>query len=151
LILDQAGKTGGLTSYCHTVNVIAAPSGPAQPDPFTAAPSAVCAGQSNVTYTVPSVTDATAYHWHYTGSNVNYTAATTQPTNSLNFLANATNGTLRVWAVNGSGDSSTASRDTAIKINALPSVSISPASVAICAGENTTLTASGANTYTWSP
>ncbi len=145
------GMDGGSApeQYCHTVNVVAA--GPAQPGLYTAAPSAVCRGQQAVTYTVPAVSGADEYHWQYTGNNVNYTASTTQPSNSLNFLANATNGTLRVWAVDNNGDSSTSSRDTAITATPLPSVSISPATATICAGGSIQLTASGATTYSWSP
>ncbi len=38
-----------------------------------------------------------------------------------------------------------------VTVNSLPTVTVSPASPSICVGSNTTLTASGANTYTWSP
>ncbi len=43
------------------------------------------------------------------------------------------------------------SRDVAITVNPLPSTSVSATNLTICLGESTTLTASGANTYTWSP
>jgi hypothetical protein len=39
----------------------------------------------------------------------------------------------------------------AISINALPVISISPASPVVCLGSSVALTASGANTYIWSP
>ncbi len=45
--------------------------------------------------------------------------------------------------------SSTVSK--AITINAVPSTSVTPGSASICAGSSTTVTASGASTYSWSP
>jgi len=138
---------GGASVYCYTVNVVQPR--PAQPGPFTAAPSSVCRGQGSVTYRVPAVSGATAYHWYYTGSNVTYSSATSDTFNSLTFSGTATSGLLRVWAVKGS-DSSALSRDSAITVNALPSITISPATAAVCAGQSVTLTASGATTYSWS-
>ena len=38
-----------------------------------------------------------------------------------------------------------------VTINALPIITISPATAAVCIGKDTTLTASGAVSYTWSP
>ncbi len=139
---------GGAAIYCHTVNVV--PARPDQPGPYTAAPTPVCRGQQSVTYTVPAVTNAASYRWHYTGSNVSYTASTTQPTNSLSFQANASGGTLRVWSVSNSGDSSSIPRDTAIVVNVLPNVAITPATASVCAGGSVTLTGTGATTYSWS-
>src|ERR1035437_6781476 len=49
------------------------------------------------------------------------------------------------------GCESTTRTSAAATINTIPSVSVSPASTAICSGTNTTLTASGASTYVWSP
>ena len=49
------------------------------------------------------------------------------------------------------GCSQTQSGSATITVNALPAVAIAPASVSICNGSSTTLTASGATTYSWSP
>ncbi len=140
---------GGASMYCHTVTVVQ--SGPPVPGTYSAAPTPVCQGQQTVLYTVPTVSGATAYHWHYTGSGATYTSSTTTSSNVLSFSGSATAGTLRVWTVDNAGDSSFASRDTAIVVNIQPSVSINPATVTICAGQSATLTASGATTYSWSP
>ncbi len=136
-LLIDAGAKNGPQAYCHEIVISA--SGPAQPGLYTAAPSPLCAGQSNVTYTVPAVSGATAYRWHYTGGNVSYTASTTQPTNSLSFAANATGGALRVWAVDNNGDSSFLSRDTAITVNALPVVAAITGTASVCVGGTTNL------------
>ncbi len=150
LFVNQ-GDQSGPSAYCHTITVNTSTTGPARPDPYTAAPSPVCQGQQTVTYTVPSVTNAVAYHWHYTGSGATYTASTTAPSNVVSFNSSATGGALRVWAVDNNGDSSFSPRDTVITVNVLPNVSINPATVSICAGESVTLAASGATTYSWSP
>jgi hypothetical protein len=42
-------------------------------------------------------------------------------------------------------------RDVAITVDPLPSTAVSASTLTICLGESTTLTATGANTYTWSP
>ncbi len=154
LVVDMDGDVP-TQAYCHTVTVTASSSGPAIPDPFTAAPSPVCQGANNVTYTVPAVSGATAYRWHYTGSNVNYTASTSQPTNTLSFLSNAAAGTLRVWAVDNNGDSSVTSRDTAITVNLLPATpsNFTASQGTVCRGQNnvtyTVPNVSGV-TYNWS-
>jgi hypothetical protein len=38
-----------------------------------------------------------------------------------------------------------------VNVNALPAVAVTPASATVCAGGNTVLTASGADTYVWAP
>ncbi len=150
LILNQGGRNGGmLTSYCRTVNVSAVPSGPAQPGLYTAAPASVCREQNNVTYTVPAVNDAVSYRWNYTGTGASYTNLTTNPTNTISFDASATSGILQVWAVNSNNVQSQDPRDTSVTVHTLPVISISPGAPSICIGNNITLTASGAVTYSW--
>ncbi len=123
---------------------------PPQPGLFTAAKPNVCVGESNVTYTIPSVTGATSYDWEYSGTNTTLTANTTTPTNSISFAANATGGTLRVRAVNAGGSSPW--RDTIITVNALPTVSsTNTGNRSICSGDSLQLTASGSSgvSYQW--
>ncbi|HWY99177.1 MAG TPA: hypothetical protein VNY36_08835, partial [Bacteroidia bacterium] len=57
--------------------------------------------------------------------------------------------TYTVTGNNASGCSATASQT--ITVYPSPTVTVTPASPAICAGNTTTLTASGGTTYTWSP
>ncbi len=54
-----------------------------------------------------------------------------------------------VTGTNGSGCSATAT--TTVTVNALPVVSVSPNTPAICTGTPVSLTANGGTTYTWSP
>ena len=130
--------------FCHTITVTA---GPSQPGPYTAAPAKVCRGDAGVTYTVPVVSGATGYEWVYsggTGVTFSGTSSTVGPTNNLTFNASATSGTLRVRAVNAGGQSTY--RDTAIQVNVLPTVSVSPSTTqTICAGDSVTLTATASN------
>ncbi len=155
LHVDQ-GLNSGPSAYCHTVTVTAGTTGPAIPDRYTAAPSPVCQGTNNVTYTVPAAGGANGYRWYYTGSNVNYAATTTQPTNTLSFLPAATAGTLRVWAVAASGDSSVLPRDTAIVVSLLPATpgNFSTSTGTVCQGQSsvtyTVPAVSTATSYTWS-
>ncbi len=126
------------------------PPTPTQPGLFTTAKPSVCAGESNVIYSVPSVSGATSYDWEYNGTNATFTANTVNPTNSVSFATNATGGTLRVRAV-GSGGSSPW-RDTTITVNALPTVtSTNTGNLSICAGDSLLLTASGTSgvSYRW--
>ena len=56
-----------------------------------------------------------------------------------------------VTVTNGNGCSRT-SAATTVTVNPIPTISISPAAPsAFCSGNSVTLTASGANSYTWSP
>jgi hypothetical protein len=51
-----------------------------------------------------------------------------------------------------SGTCSATSNSSIVTVNALPTVTVSPANTGpVCSGTNLTLTASGASTYTWSP
>jgi len=56
--------------------------------------------------------------------------------------------TYSVVGTNGFGCTST--KTDSVKVNALPNITISGTTGTICIGENITLTANGANTYTWS-
>jgi N-acetylneuraminic acid mutarotase len=124
---------------------------PAQPGLYTTAKANVCVGESNVTYTVPSVAGATSYEWTYTGTGGATLAAatTTGPTNTVSFAGPAGSGKLSVRAANASGQS--AYRDTTVTVNALPTVSSSNTGArAICQGDSLQLTATATGvTYEW--
>jgi hypothetical protein len=58
------------------------------------------------------------------------------------------------YSVTGTGTNGCVSASAAVSSIVMfqtPTITVVPASTAICAGNTTTLTASGANTYTWSP
>jgi len=84
------------------------------------------------------------YNFYVNGASVQNSASNTYTTTSL-----ATNDTVKVLAsdVNGCVDTSNV---IFANIDPLPSVTVSPTTT-ICIGSSTPLSASGGNTYTWSP
>ncbi|MGE0635668.1 MAG: PKD domain-containing protein [Bacteroidia bacterium] len=104
---------------------------------YVTANSSVCAG-SSVTLTAVG---ATNYTW--------------SPATGLNTTTGATviatPATTTTYTVTGSGSCTTCTATTTVTVNPIPTVNVTPAAPAICSGQSTTLTASGATTYTWSP
>ncbi|HKC69506.1 MAG TPA: hypothetical protein VKG26_14820, partial [Bacteroidia bacterium] len=101
---------------------------------ITPASATVCAGNT-ISLTASG---ATTYTWN---TGVNTTSITPSPTVTTTYTVSGTNG---------SGCIGT--KTVTITVNPLPTLTISPSSTpAICIGSSTTLTASGASTYIWSP
>ncbi|MGQ3013779.1 MAG: T9SS type A sorting domain-containing protein [Flavobacteriales bacterium] len=100
----------------------------------SASQSSVCAGAA----TVLTAGGAVSYNWNpgaISGSNVTvYPTATT---------------TYTVTGTDANGCQSTAA--VTVNVQNTPSVSAATADAILCAGENTTLTASGATSYLWTP
>ncbi len=104
-----------------------------------AAPTAICFG----TNVVLSGNGAATYTWTPAGGGLSASGAT-------DTVSPATNTTYTVIGTDINGCRNTATR--LVTVNALPTVAISPATPApICNGQSTTLTASGASTYSWAP
>ncbi|MBL0048018.1 MAG: T9SS type A sorting domain-containing protein [Bacteroidetes bacterium] len=74
---------------------------PSQPASFTASTSSVCVGQTNVTYTVPSVAGVT-YTWSYSGTGASISG--TGNSISIDFSLSATSGDLTVTPSNACGN-----------------------------------------------
>lgn len=91
----------------------------------------ICAGTS----TILSAGGATTYTWN--------TGATTS-TISVNPASTT------VYTVTGSAGTCTGSATSTVSVNALPVLTVTAAPATICTGNTTTLTATGATTYTWS-
>lgn len=91
----------------------------------------VCAGQS----TTLTASGAINYSWN-TGSNSSSITAT--PSSNTNYT---------VTGVDAQGCIDT--ETLTVVLNALPTVSVSTSNAIICTGETSTLTATGANTYSW--
>lgn len=111
---------------CRTITV------PGVVTTVSASPTTVCAGVS----TTLTAAGATSYSWSNglgTGNPV-----TTSPATSTTYTVTGTNG------------GCTSSASAAITVSAGPPVLISYSVNPICAGSSTTLTASGATSYTWS-
>lgn len=92
--------TNGSCTSSSTV-VISFPYTPQQPSGFTSAPTSVCKGSTGIVYSVPAVSGATSYVWSYSGTGATIVGSGNSVT--VNFSATATNGTMRVSAVNGCG------------------------------------------------
>lgn len=121
----------------------------------TTTTSTYCGTASSVTITASgySTGSGSTYNWQSSPDGVSWTNISGAINPSTFVATNVTATTqyrLRVTCPSGTAEAF--SNVITITINPLPSISVLPASpVQICAGGNTTLTASGANTYSWSP
>ncbi|NTW32360.1 MAG: hypothetical protein HGB12_07010, partial [Bacteroidetes bacterium] len=71
---------------------------------FISGPVVACQGQSGITYSVPSVPNATAYLWTYTGSGFSIISGIGTNSISVKFLSSATSGVLTVYGINACGN-----------------------------------------------
>jgi len=120
--------------------------------------AAVCQGQTNVTYKVPAIPNATSYIWSYTGTGATFipSATTTVDSVKINFSANATLGILTVKGNNACGDG-VVSANYSITINPLPAAaSVITSAVgndSVCPGDQnriyTTNAITSATSYIW--
>ena len=106
----------------------------------------VCSGSTNIYFTtaVPGATYAWTMPsgWTIIGSSTGYAITAT---------ASGGSGNITVVASSFGGTCSSAPQSFAVTVNPLPTVAIIPYSITINKGTSTTLTASGASTYIWSP
>lgn len=93
--------------------------------------STICSGASAVL----SASGAVSYTWN---NNFPFQSLNVTPTSS---------GVYTVFAVDANNCSH--SRTVSISLNPLPNVTAAPSRTSICVGESATITASGANNYTW--
>ncbi len=122
------GETGGCTStQVITVNVTPTPTVTA-----LATSGTLCAGQS----TSITASGATNYTWMPGGSNANPLPVTP--------------GSTTIYTVTGDNSGCTSTQTVAVNVNPLPTIGLSAAPPSLCTGQTTVITASGANTYTWS-
>ncbi|MCZ8284251.1 MAG: PKD domain-containing protein, partial [Bacteroidia bacterium] len=110
---------------------------------FSTTSYSVCSG-SCISYTDLSTNTPNAWNWQFQGAAIS--SSTVQNPTGICYNTPGTY-TVSLTASNGSG-SSVATQT--ITVLASPVVSITPSSATICQGQSTSLTASGANTYTWS-
>ncbi len=109
---------------------------PAQPDNFIVSQPDVCKTETGVVYRINQVAGATSYEWTYTPSTgVTINGSDTSVT--IDFAANAANGTLSVVAKNAGGASP--SRDLIITVHDLPVVPAITGTPSVCVGGTTTL------------
>jgi len=97
----------------------------------TASPSAICVGAT----TTLSATGANAYNWINGPSNATFTVAPTTKT---------------TYTVTGTDNNNCSNTTTVnVKVNPLPTINATANPSVICAGDTTTLMASGASSYKW--
>ena len=121
---------GTVNSANLTINPL-----PAQLGAFTVSTASVCQGQNAVVYTVPPVAGATSYTWTYTtGTGASFSSTTNSV--SVNFLVNATSGSLNVVAVNACGQS--IAQSLAITVNSSPAQigAFTASTATVCQGQN---------------
>jgi PKD repeat protein len=111
---------------------------------FTASATTVCAG-TPVNFTDASSGSPTSWSWTFPSGTP--ASATTQNVTGVVWNTAGTY-TVTHTATNGSGTGTTTQ---VITVNALPSVTTTTTAGTICSGNSTTITASGATTYSWMP
>ncbi|MBI4929768.1 MAG: PKD domain-containing protein, partial [Bacteroidetes bacterium] len=127
-----AGTNGNNCTSTDAVTINVTP-GPAIPTITANGPTTFCAGGS-VDLTSSA---ATTYSW-------TPTSATTQS------ITVTSSGSYVVTVTDAIGCSSS-SAPTTVTVNALPTITATASAYTICAGNSTSLNASGASTYVWSP
>jgi hypothetical protein len=126
--------TGTNASGCTNTATVAVTVNPQPTVSATASPSTICAGASSTL----TGSGATTYSW-MPGS-LSGTSVTVTPSSSTTYTVTGTNA---------SGCTNTAT--VAVTVNPLPTVSATASPSSICTGASSTLTGSGATTYSWMP
>jgi hypothetical protein len=155
---DDASSVAGLSAGVYTITIkdgincthtattsVTGIAPPTSLGAFVTSSSTVCAGQSNVAYSVASQTTPATYDWNFTGAGGSINGTTNAVT--LNFSNAAQSGTLSVYAQNACSVSPTVTM--AITVTPKPVVSITGVT-SMCDNVQEVLTAGGATTYTWS-
>jgi hypothetical protein len=114
---------------------------PMQPSTITG-PTSVCQGASNVSYSVTNV-PGISYNWSYSGSGFTITSGAGTHAITGNFSASATSGTLTVTPSNACGNGPAQSVSVTVNASSTAPTSASASNSTICAGQSTTLSASG--------
>lgn len=125
--------TGTSASGCSGTSSVTLTVNPLPTITATASPAAVCLGQSSTI----AVSGGSTYSWSPTGSGTSFTSSPSATT------------TYTVTGTSAAGCSNTGS--VTLTINPLPTVTASATQTTLCNGVSTTISASGANSYTWSP
>ncbi len=123
--------TGCITTATKTINVNPLPN-----TNTTVTLSAICVGQQSTTLTG---TGADTYTWQPGGATT--AAITVSPAATTTYTVTGT--------ITATGCTKTATR--IITVNSLPAVGTTVTNATICAGQSTSITGTGATTYTWMP
>ncbi|NVO03671.1 MAG: gliding motility-associated C-terminal domain-containing protein [Bacteroidetes bacterium] len=113
---------------------------------FTVSDSSVCVG-SCLNFTDLSTNTPTSWNWVFTGG----TPGTSNIQNPSNICYNSPGSYPVTLTASNSYGTDVLTKTSYIVVTANPTVSINPPSISICPGDSTSLTATGASTYSWSP
>jgi gliding motility-associated-like protein len=126
--------TGSLAG-CTSTSTLSLVVNPLPTITAVASPTAICPGGSS---TLTATSSAVAYTWNpggFTGGSISVNPASTT-----------------IYTVSGiTASGCTSTRTVQLVVNPVPNVSVTASSASICAGNSTTLTGSGATSYSWSP
>lgn len=112
---------------------------------FSMSATTVCAGTA-IQFTDQSTNLPTSYSWSFPGGTP---ATSTQPSPSVTYSTPGTyNVTLTVSNAYGNGQMAV---NSAVTVNASPTLSVNASTVQLCSGSTAQLTASGAQSYSWTP
>ena len=124
--------TGTLANGCSSTTSISVTVNPLPSVTASASPAAICNGASSVL----TASGANTYSWNTGGNTASITVTPSSTT------------TYTVTGTNTAGCTGTAT--VSVTVNPLPTVTATASPAAICNGQTSVITASGANTYSWS-
>ncbi|MFM7709301.1 MAG: reprolysin-like metallopeptidase [Ferruginibacter sp.] len=146
-----ATQCASVTSNAATLSVTVAASFSAQPNNVT-----VCSG-SNVNFSATAAGTNLTYQWQISndgGTTFTNIAGATSSSLSLNNVSVALNNNryrLVITVTGGACPGSLNSNIATLVVNTLPTVTANSSASSVCTGTAVTLTAGGANTYSWAP
>lgn len=111
---------------------------------FTASQTTICAGQC-INFTDQSSGNPTSWSWTFAGA----TPGTSTQQNPTNICYNTPGQYTVTLTVSDGTNQDTETKTAYITVNPAPNVTITASQTQICPGQQVTLTASGANTYSW--
>jgi len=123
------GSTNGCSSAPQTVTVTVNPNPTVT---VAASPTVICSGSSSTL----TANGANSYVWS--------TGATTSS-------VSVSPSTTATYTVTGTTNGCTDPQTVTVTVNPTPTMTLSPSPTTICPGYSSTITATGANTYVWSP
>ena len=124
----------GTIGTCSATATVSVTVNPAPSLTVNATPSSICQGNNAIL----SASGANTYSWtdgtnNYSGNNITVT-----PTSNTTYTVTGTIGTCSATAT------------VSVTVNATPTLTVNATDNQLCTGESATLTANGANTYSWS-
>ncbi len=129
--------TGTAGNGCTDTQTITVTVNPSPTVTVNASPSPICNGSSSTI----TASGATTYTW----------APATALSATTGAVVTASPTTTITYTVTGSNGGCTSTAAVTLTVNALPVLSVNPAVVTLCFGNNTNITAGGASSYTWAP